>query len=160
MKKISFAIIALLAVTFLFTSCAAKKSTVNNNIVSRGKFVGTWTLTAVTYDGLLPAAVQVVFNQGPAQSFVNSTWKLTNSGNGSYTLGDGTSQTIFWSVLNGDGMDTMFQFKKLFEGDKAQKVDDGYRLVIGSNDGSSMVLKTPVAVGDKTGYIVYSFSKK
>ena len=160
MKKILLAAVALLAITLIFTSCGAQKSTINNNIVSRGKFVGTWTLTAVTYDGLLPGAVQVVFNQAPPQSFTNSTWKLTNSGNGSYTLADGTSQTIFWSVLNGDSMDTMFQFKKLFEGDKAQKVDDGYRLVIGSNNGSTMVLKTPIAVGDKTGYIVYSFSKK
>jgi hypothetical protein len=157
MKKILLAAIAVLALTIVFTSCSSTKGTTNN--VSRGKFVGTWTLTTVTYDGLLPGSVQNVFNQAPPQSFANSTWKLTNSGNGSYTLSDGTSQTIFWSVYNGDTMGTMFQFKKLYEGDKAQHVEDGYRMVIGSNDGSTMVLKSPIAIGDKTGYVVYTYTK-
>jgi hypothetical protein len=50
--------------------------------VSRGKFVGTWTLTNVTYDGLVPNAVQNVFDQAAPSAFVGSTWKFTNSGNG------------------------------------------------------------------------------
>jgi hypothetical protein len=158
MKKILFAATAILALSFIIVSCSTTKNTVDTN-VSRGKFVGTWTLNTVTYDGLLPGSVQDVFNQAPPQDFVGSTWKLTNSGNGIYTLLNGASQTIFWSVYNGDASGTMFQFKKLYQGDKAQKVEDGYRLVIARNDGASMVLKSPVAVGNSTGYIVYSFTK-
>ena len=160
MKKILFAAAATLALcAVIFTSCSTSKNTVSGN-VPRSRFVGTWTLNTVTYDGLLPGSVQDVFNQAPPQDFVGSTWQLTNSGNGIYTLMNGTSQTIFWSVYNGDASSTMFQFKKLYQGDKAQKVDDGYRLVIASNDGTSMVLKSPVALGNGTGYIIYSFTKK
>jgi len=158
MKQLFKAVIAILAVALIASSCATHKGT-SSNSVSRGKFVGTWTLTTVTYDGLLPGSVQAVFNQGPPQDFAGSTWKLTNSGNGTYTLGGGTTQTIFWSVYNGDASGTMFQFKKLYEGDKAQNVADGYRLVVASNDGASMVLKSAVAIGDKTGYVVFSFTK-
>ena len=157
MKKILLATFAVLALTLVITSCSTTKGTVSNNI-SRGKFVGTWTLNTVTYDGLLPGAVQDVFNQAPPQAFAGSTWQLTNSGNGLYTLTSGASQTIFWSVYNGDG-GTMFQFKKLYQGDKAQHVEDGYRLEIASINGSAMVLKSAVAIGNGNGYIVYSFTK-
>ena len=159
MKKIFRLTLALSALTFIIVSCSAPKNTVSNQI-SRGKFVGTWMLNTVTYDGLLPGSVQDVFNQAPPQGFTGSTWRLTNSGNGSYTLTNGASQNIFWSVYNGDTAGTMFQFKKLYQGDKAQKVEDGYRLVIAGNDGMTMILKSPVVIGDKTGYVVYSFTKK
>jgi len=158
MKQLFKAVVAILAITLIATSCATHKGASSNN-VSRGKFVGTWTLNVVTYDGLLPGSVQAIFNQGPPQDFAGSIWKLTNSGNGTYTLAGGASQTIFWSVYNGDVAGTMFQFKKLYEGDKAQNVSDGYRLVIASNDGTTMVLKSAVAIGDKTGYVVFSFTK-
>lgn len=158
MKQLFKAVIVVLTIGLIASSCSTHKGSVSNT-VSRGKFVGSWTLTAVTYDGLLPGSVQAVFNQAPPQDFAGSTWKLTNSGNGTYTLAGGATQTIFWSVYNGDVAGTMFQFKKLYEGDKAQNVSDGYRLVVASNDGTSMVLKSAVALGDKTGYVVFSFTK-
>ena len=158
MKNIFQTSIAILSFIFVLSACSSTKNTTSSN-VSRGKFVGTWTLNNVSYDGLVQNAVQQVFDQAPPEAFAGSTWKLTNSGNGVYTLANGASQTIFWSVYNGGTTGTQFQFKKLFEGDKAKNVSEGYRLDIASNDGSTMTLKSPVAVGNGTGYIIYSFTK-
>ncbi|MDN5285344.1 MAG: hypothetical protein JWR38_1618 [Mucilaginibacter sp.] len=158
MKKIFQTSIAILSLIFVLSACSSPKNTVSG-VVSRGKFVGTWTLNNVSYDGLVQNAVQRVFDQAPPEAFVGSTWKLTNSGNGVYTLANGTSQTIFWSVYNGGSTGTQFQFKKLYEGDKAKQVEEGYRLDIASNDGSTMTLKSAVAIGGGNGYIIYSFTK-
>ncbi|WP_295716854.1 hypothetical protein [Mucilaginibacter sp.] len=158
MKKLLKTPIAILSLIFVLSACSSTKNTVSTN-VSRGKFVGTWTLNNVKYDGLVQNAVQNVFDQAAPEAFVGSTWKLTNSGNGIYTLANGTSQTIFWSVFNGGTTGTQFQFKKIFEGDKAKNVAEGFRLDIGNNDGSAMTLKSPVTVGGGTGYIIYSFTK-
>lgn len=159
MKKIFQTSIAILSVILVLSACSGQKNTVSNN-VSRGKFVGTWTLNNVSYDGLLQNAVQNVFDQAPPEAFTGSTWKLTNSGNGVYTLSNGASQTIFWSVYNGGSTGTQFQFKKIYQGDKPKNVAEGYRLDIAGNDGSTMTLKAPVAIGSNgTGYIIYSFTK-
>ena len=130
MKKIFQTSIAILALTFIISACSTPQNTstgTSSSSVSRGKFVGTWTLTNVNYDGLVPGAVQNVFDQAPPEAFVGSTWKCTNSGNGIYTLSNGTAQTIFWSVFNGGSTGTQFQFKKLYQGDKAKNVQEGYR---------------------------------
>ncbi|GGH17759.1 lipocalin family protein [Mucilaginibacter phyllosphaerae] len=158
MKRIFQTSLAILALTFIISACSTPQNTsagTSSGNVSRGKFVGTWTLTNVTYDGLVQGAVQNVFDQAPPEAFVGSTWKFTNSGNGIYTLSNGASQTIFWSVFNG----TQFQFKKLYQGDKAKNVQEGYRLDIGVMNGTSMTLRSPVAIGNSNGYIIYSFTK-
>ena len=160
MKKLVQFSFAVLAFTLVLSACSSSKNAVTGaSNVSRGKFTGTWTINNVSYDGIVQQAVQNVFDQAPPQAFVGSTWKLTNSGNGIYTLQNGTSQTIFWSVNNSAGSNQLFQFKKLFEGDKAQKVTEGYQLVVAANDGNTMTLKSPVDVGGKTAYIIYSFTK-
>jgi hypothetical protein len=161
MKKILQQTFVILAVALVFSACSSQKGTVASSStgVSRGKFVGTWNLTNVTYDGLLPNAVQTAFDQAPPSAFVGSVWKLTNSGNGLYTLSSGASQTIFWSVFNDQTSGTHFQFKKLYEGDKAKNVQEGYRLDIAGITGTAMTLRSPVAVGNGTGYVVYSFTK-
>ena len=163
MKKIFQTSLAILALTFIFSACSSTQNTVSStsagSSISRGKFVGTWTVANVTYEGLLPGAVQNVFDQAAPNDFIGSTWKLTNSGNGIYTLTNGASQTIFWSVFNGGSTGTQFQFKKLYEGDKAKNVAEGYRLDINTITATSMVLKSPIAVGSGNGYIVYTFTK-
>ncbi|MES2266369.1 MAG: hypothetical protein V4520_06400 [Bacteroidota bacterium] len=164
MKKIFQITIAILAVAFIFSACSTPQqttaSTTSGSSISRGKFTGTWTLTNVSYEGLVPGAVQNVFDQAAPNDFVNSTWKFTNSGNGIYTLQNGASQTIFWSVFNGGSTGTQFQFKKLFQGDKAKNVAEGYRLDIGNIDNTNMTLRSAVPIGNSgTGYIVYSFTK-
>ena len=158
MKNLFKAQFTFLSLVFILSACSPAKNLSSGNI-NRGKFTGTWTLNNISYDGLVQNAVQNVFDQAPPQAFVGSIWKLTNSGNGIYTLADGTSQTIYWSVYNGGTTGTQFQFKKIYQGDKAKNIQDGYRLNIANNDGSAMTLKSPVAVGGGTGYIVYSFVK-
>lgn len=162
MKKILKTSLAILALAFAFTSCSTTKNASSGTSamsVSRGKFVGTWNLTNVNYDGLLPNAVTNAFDQAPPSAFVNSVWKLTNSGNGIYTLANGQSQTIFWSVYNEPGSNTQFQFKKIYEGDKAKNVQEGYRLSIANINDATMTLQSPIAVGNGTGYVIYTFTK-
>jgi len=127
---------------------------------SRAVFVGTWTLSGISYDGLVPGTVQNVFDQAPPNDFKGSTWKLYNSGDGVYTLANGTSQNIFWSVNNnGPNGGQIFQFKKLYQGDKAKNVTEGYQLQVNYNDGKTMAIKSPIALGNQTAYIIYSFTK-
>src|SRR4051812_9123420 len=99
MKNVLKTPIAILSLIFLFAACSTPQNVTTTN-VSRGKFTGTWTLNNVSYQGLVQGSVQNVFDQAAPEAFVGSTWKLTNSGNGIYTLSNGTSQTIFWSVYN------------------------------------------------------------
>lgn len=157
MKKQLQAAALVIALIFAFSACSTvKKLPATIAGASRARFVGTWTLNTVNYDGLVAGAVQTAFDQASPEDFQGSTWVLTNSGNGSYTLANGTSQTIFWSYDNNSGI---FQFKKLYQGDKARKVQEGYQLVVANNDGSQMTLKSPVSLGNKTAYVVYSFTK-
>jgi uncharacterized protein YceK len=124
---------------------------------SRARFVGVWTLTKISYDGLLPGTVQDIFNQAAPEEFNGSIWNLSNSGNGTYTLTKGTSQTIFWSYNKSNG--EVFQFKKLYQGDRAGKVQDGYQLTVGSIDSNHMIFRLPVSLGDKIAYVILSFHK-
>ena len=157
MKQL-FQFSAIIAFVMLVaTGCSVVNKTAG---VDRSKFVGTWTLNNVSYDGLVGNAVQRVFDQAPPADFIGSTWILTNSGNGQYSLTNGTSQSIYWSYYNpGNGVEPAFQFKKVYQGDKAKNIDSGYRLIIGSADGNTMVLKTAINVGSNNGYVVYSFTK-
>ena len=158
MKK-QFSISILLAVFIMsFSACSTVKNlpaTVAG--ASRARFVGVWQLNNISYEGLLPGGVQSIFDQATPEQFNGSTWNLTNSGNGRYTLTDGISQTIFWSYDNKNG--EVFQFKKLYQGDSARKVQDGYQLIVGNIDGANMTLKLPVSLGDKNAYIILSFQK-
>ena len=159
MKKIFQILFVSLISTFIF-SCAGMKGAVTPSGPSRSAFVGTWTLTNVSYSGLVEGSVQTVFDQAPPQDFVNSTWELTNSGNGSYTLTNGTAQNIYWSVNSGDALGAIFQFKKINQGESPKNVTKGYQLVISNNDATSMTLKSLVYLGNKNGYVVYTFVKK
>ncbi|GAA4095522.1 hypothetical protein [Mucilaginibacter panaciglaebae] len=156
MKKILQLTFSILALTFILQACSTTKSLVGS---AHGHINGTWTLTNIRYDGLLPGAVQNIFDQAPPAAFLNSTWKLTNSGNGMYTLANGTSQSIFWSYNDQDKSNPLFQFKKIYQGDKAKNIAEGYQLNVVQVDGSSMTLKLPVALGSKTAYVVFTFSK-
>jgi len=151
-------LVALLAL--VIASCSTPQNAMTGTpSASRGKFTGTWTITNISYDGLVENAVQNVFDQAPPSAFRGSTWQLTNSGNGMYTLNNGATQTIFWSVNNTDPNGQVFQFKKIYQGDKAKNVTAGYQLYVVNNDGSRMTLKSPVSVGNNTAYIIYEFSK-
>lgn len=157
MKKILQLSLAVLAIAFMLQACSTTRALTG---ADKGKVNGKWTLTNVSYEGIIANAVQDVFNQAPPASFVNSAWVLTNSGNGSYTLANGTSQTIFWSYNDQDKANPLFQFKKIYQGDKAKNVTEGYILNVAQVDNEAMILKSPVPVGNKTGYVVYTFRKQ
>jgi hypothetical protein len=159
MKKLA-SLGLIMAVLFTIASCSSSKST-QGKVPSRGKFTGTWTLNAVTYEGLIEMGVQNVFDEAKPAEFIGSTWRLTNSGNGTYSLNNGVERKIFWSLYNpGNGIaQPMFQFKKLDVDTKAKNVAEGYRLLVSEANGSTMILKSPVDLGSKQGFVVYSFSK-
>ena len=164
MKKTLLKTVVLLMVAVTFAACS--KKTTSGGTVSRGKISGDWGITAVSLEGLLPGSVQSAFGAAPYKCFENSIWKLTNSGNGSYTINNtqngcpvGTSQNIYWSYANG-ASGPEFQFKKLYDKDKAKNVEEGYRLLVTAATGNTMTLKSPVQYGGKTGYVVYNFVKQ
>lgn len=158
MKKAIYSAVLIGIVLTIFTACSSKRQSVSNTF-SRSKITGTWVLNSINYENIVENAVQTVFNQGPARDFQNSTWILTNSGNGQYSLSNGITQKIFWSFSNGNGTPT-FQFKQLDDKEKAKNVTTGYQLAVTAADGHMLTLKAPVYYGGKTGYIVYNFSKK
>ncbi|WP_316787939.1 lipocalin family protein [Pedobacter frigoris] len=159
MKRIFLIAAILCSSLMVLQSCSPKSGAATT--VKRGDVTGTWTLNDITFEGVPQSAVKSLFDEGSYTCFVGSTWRLTNSGNGSYSLpGGGTcaakTQTIFWSASTAD---QTFQFKKLFEGDKAKNVTSGYRLLLSSSDGNSMVIKSPVEYGSTPAYIVLNFTK-
>lgn len=164
MKKTLLKTVFVLVATLIFSTCSSLKK--NPNTISRGKISGDWGITAVSLEGLLPGSVQSAFNFAPYKCFENSIWKLTNSGNGSFTINNtqtgcpvGTSQNIYWSFSTG-ASGPEFQFKKLYDKDKPKNVEEGYRLLVTATTGNTMVMKSPVQYGGKTGYVVYNFAKQ
>lgn len=157
MKKLLSIFSVLAVAALLFASCSATKSVAYGGS-TRSKFVGTWTCNNVTYEGIVQGSVQSLFDQSRPDDFMGSVWKLTNSGNGIYTLNNGVSQSIFWSV-NTAGGNQLFQFKKVYQGDKPKNVAEGYQLVISGADNSGFTVKVPVNFGNSTGYVVLTFSK-
>ncbi|TKC10306.1 hypothetical protein FA048_08930 [Pedobacter polaris] len=161
MKRI-FLIAALICSSLIvLQSCSPKTTTSGAVAAKRGDVSGNWVVNDITFDGIPEVAVKSFLGESSYKCFVGSAWTLTNSGNGSYSLPSSAScaaktQTIFWSVSPADGT---FQFKKLFEGDKAKDVTDGHRLALASADGANMVIKSPIEYGGRTAYVVMNFTK-
>jgi len=160
MKRFFIAIAIACTTLVMLQSCSSTKNATSGINGGRGTVVGTWVLNSVTLEGLPDQAVQGLFGEKSYKCFQGSTWKLTNSGNGSYTLPSSSAcgsvmQTIFWSATPSE---ETFQFKKIFEGDKAKNVTEGYRLVLTQLSKGSMVMKSPIEFGGKTANIVLTFS--
>lgn len=159
MKRI-FLIAAILCSSLMVLQSCSPKAGAGTQVVKRGDVTGNWVLNDITFEGIPQASVKSLFGEGPYSCFLGSTWRLTNSGNGSYSLPGGGScqaktQTIFWSA---SVPDQTFQFKKLYEGDKAKNVNEGYRLVLSSSSKETLTVKSPVEYGNSTAYIVLHFS--
>lgn len=161
MKRILVIAAILCSSLMILQSCSSTKSTTAGASLRRGNVSGTWVLNDISFEGVPAANVKSLFSEASYKCFIGSTWTLTNSGNGSYLL-PGTvdcptrTQSIFWSVSTAD---ETFQFKKLYEGDKAKNVTEGYRLVLSSATGDNLVLKSPVEYGSGPANIVLNFSK-
>ena len=161
MKRILFIAAIFCSSLMVLQSCSTTKSTTASANLKRGKVTGNWVLNNVSFEGIPAIAVRSLFEEASYKCFIGSTWNLTNSGNGSYTLlgSEGCAaktQSIFWSVSTAD---ETFQFKKVYEGDKAKNVTSGYRLVLSATTGDQLVLKSPIEYGNKTAYVVLNFSK-
>ena len=160
MKRILVIAAILCSSLMVLQSCSSTQNTASSSL-KRGKVTGTWVLNDITFDGIPAIAVRSLFDEASYKCFIGSTWNLTNSGNGTYILPGGnecaaTTQSIFWSVSTAD---ETFQFKKIYEGDKAKNVTSGYRLILSSTTGDNLVLRSPIEYGNKTAYIVMNFSK-
>ena len=160
MKKIILAFALALASLTVLESCSPK-TTSSTSVAKRGDVTGTWMLNNISFEGIPDLAVRGLFGENSYKCFIGSTWSLTNSGNGSYSLPTSAScsaktQSIFWSASTAD---ETFQFKKLYDGDKAKNVTDGYRLVLANADENMLTVKSPVEYSGKTAYIILNFVK-
>jgi hypothetical protein len=158
MKRI-FLIAAIFCSALMVLQSCSPKGAATTQPIRRGNVTGNWVLNDITFEGIPQANVKTLFGESSYKCFVGSTWRLTNSGNGSYTLGSecgGKMQTIYWSA---SPKEDTFQFKKIYEGDKAKNVTEGYRMLLSSATGETMVIKTPVEYGSGTSYIVLNFNK-
>jgi hypothetical protein len=160
MKRI-FLIAALFCTSLIVLQSCSPKTTNSAVALKKGNVTGNWVINDITFDGIPEAAVRSFLGETSYKCFVGSTWSLTNSGNGSYSLPASSTcgaytQNIFWSVSTAD---ETFQFKKLNEKDKAKNITDGYRMMLSSTDGSMMTIKSPIEYGNRTAYIVLHFVK-
>ena len=160
MKRI-FLIAAMVCSAIILLQSCSPKTTGSAPMAKRGDISGNWVVSSITFEGIPDIAVKGFLGESSYKCFENSTWNLTNSGNGTYSLVGGNAcaakqQKIFWSVNTAS---STFQFKKLYEGDKAKNVTEGYVLNIGSSDGNTMVIKSPITYGNATAYVNLNFVK-
>ncbi len=151
-------ILSICLVALIFTSCSSSKNGMVTNKASKGTISGTWKVNDVSLEGF-PSGYEIknVFDIAPYQDFIGSTWTLNGGYSGKIALPDGTSQDIYWSLIN-DGVNPTFQFKKIDAGEKAKEVTTGYQLNISEATKTSLVLRSPFTLlNGNTAYIVYTF---
>ena len=147
----------LFTLTLFIMSCSSSKNATDLK-VNNGNLAGLWTLSDVTVNMPPDFIITDVFDEAPYEDFKGSKWNLIKNGKGSFTLENGVSKDIYWSVF-GKGADAQFQFKKLM-GEKAREVDTGYRLDIANLSSNGFSATSSLEVGDgKTGTITYTFTK-
>lgn len=161
MRKIVLAIALCVGSLMVLESCSPKTTAAGNAVVKRGNVTGNWMLNNISFDGIPDVAVKSFLGEASYKCFVGSEWSLTGSGKGSYNLPSSAScsaktQSIFWSV---SGADETFQFKKLYDGEKAKNVTEGYRLVLTSANDDTMTIKSPIEYSGRTAYVVLNFVK-
>lgn len=159
MKKLILSTLSFCLVALILTSCALKNGTTTNYKVSKSKISGTWTVSDVSLEGF-PSDYQVTnaFGMAPYTDFIGSTWKLYGGNSGYITLANGTTQNIYWSVVN-DGFNPVFQFKKVDAGEKARNVIEGYKMNIDAASKSSLTLSSPFQLlNGNTARIVYTLN--
>jgi len=163
MKHLSFAAVLLAMIAIFGSSCAPKQGVTTD--INKGSVKGNWVLTDVKYEGIPDNAKVTVFDQAEAKCFIGSQWTLPdNAAMGAYTLNSSdngcapASQKIVWSLFK-NGSVTQFQFKKLFTGEKAKNVTDGYRVdVLGA--GSTMTWRANVNFEGKSAAIIYTLQRR
>lgn len=158
MKKLlltSFTSVLLLA------SCNAVKMA-DNAQENRKEYLamkGDWQVVSIDYDRNLKIKP---FDEGvDAQCFVGSHWRLIpNNHTGAYTLsGAGNcpelTRPIKFEVVDGN----TFQFKKIYEGEKAKNVSQGYKVDLISQTTDQFSLRQSIPFEGEFVTIVYNFQR-
>ncbi|SEM40900.1 hypothetical protein SAMN05216436_104118 [bacterium A37T11] len=171
MKKNTHFFICTVAVLVLLSCSAKKASTAASPSASqwRSAVKGQWMLESIEKSNFPKGFnVKTVFEEAPAECFAESNWNLMGNGKGSITFSasgqlcaPGAVRDIFWSVYNpgkGNG-EPQFQFKKIYPGDKAKNVTEGYRLDLIYADEQKMTMRMPLSVDGQTAYLVLNFKK-
>ncbi len=143
MKKVILTTLSFCLAAIIISSCASKNTATTNYKVSKSTVSNTWTVTNVSLEGF-PAGYQIknAFGMAPYQDFVGSTWKLYGGNSGFITLSNGTTQNIYWSLLN-NGTTPIFQFKKVDGGEKAREVTEGYQLNVEAASKDALTISSP-----------------
>ncbi|MCB9203272.1 MAG: lipocalin family protein [Flavobacteriales bacterium] len=151
-------LVAVLALSLLFFSC---KSTVKFNYSAQSKMKGDWTISSVEYRGAAGIMV-TAFDDADAKCFQGSKWFfVANNNSGNYTLTgsskcpSGTTQ-IKWYVTP----ENYFSMKKVFEGEKAKNIGEGYILKLENQTENSFDLTQDSYLdGGKKVQVVFHFVK-
>ncbi|GAA4796836.1 hypothetical protein GCM10023231_26650 [Olivibacter ginsenosidimutans] len=167
----------LVPIFLLFLACSSSKQTTSSSSASSpsaGQWKrgvrGQWVLNSVEKRNFpAGASVKRIFDEAPIACFVGSTWNLIANGKGSITFATdgelcapGATREIFWSIYKPeDGGEPQFQFKKLFPGEKAKDITEGYRLELAYADEQNLTLNMPVNTGGNSNSLLeFKFSKK
>ncbi|MFY0253177.1 hypothetical protein ACDQ55_04400 [Chitinophaga sp. 30R24] len=163
MRKISLAVLLLALVAMIATSCSPKQGVTQN--INKSAVKGNWVLTDIKYEGIPDNAKVTVFDEANAKCFIGSQWAIPdNYAAGSYTLTstangcNAVTQKIAWSLTK-QGSVSMFGFKKLYSGDKAKNVTEGYRMEI-TGAGSIMTWRATVNFEGNNAAIIYTLQRR
>lgn len=163
MRKFSFAALLMAIVAVFASSCSPKQGVTQD--ITKSSVKGNWVLTDVKYEGIPDNAKVTVFDEASAKCFIGSQWTLPdNWAGGSYALSstdNGCSpvtQKIAWTLTKSNGV-TLFGFKKLFSGDKAKNVTEGYRMEV-TGAGSIMTWRANVNFEGNNAAIIYTLQRK
>lgn len=168
MKHLTLTALCAVFLAFFAISCSPKTAPADGGSASIGKkgLNGSWILTDITFDGIPKGSKITIFDQAPYKCFIGSQWDfVSNNNKGSFTLtatdeGCATgNQPIIWSITQENG-GNVFQFKKLFTGDKAKNVTTGYKVALTDVEATTMTWRAAVGFQGQTGYLVYTFQRK
>ena len=163
MKNFSLAALFMAIIAVFASSCSPKQGVTQD--INKSSVKGNWVLTDIKYEGIPDNAKVTVFDEANAICFIGSQWILPdNYAAGSYAISsteNGCSpvtQNIAWSLTKQGGV-TMFGFKKLYSGDKAKNVTEGYRLEV-TGAGSIMTWRAAVNFENKDAAIIYTLQRR
>ncbi len=172
MNRPLLAFTILLSGFLISVSCSSQRANVEGSPSAaawRSGIRGQWVLHSIGKEKFPPAySVKTIFEEAPAECFIGSVWNLPNNGNGSITFeaegklcAPGAVRNIVWSIFNPgkDQGEPQFQFKKVYPGDKASNVTAGYRLDLSYADAEQLILRMPLNLDGKTGYLVFNFER-
>ncbi len=171
-RYISFLAVIIISVVLVAAGCSSQRTGVSGSPSAaqwRNGVKGQWVLRSIE-KGDFPKGVNVktVFEEAPAECFTGSTWNLAGNGKGSITFSasgqlcaPGAVREIFWSIYNpgkGNG-EPQFQFKKIYPGDQAKNVTEGYRLDLQYADANKLTMRMPLQVDGKNAYLILNFER-